>query len=132
MNKMERELRRLFSESDIIYKAMYSGRTMIGMIDHDVRVKIEFATTRVSGKYDAIKATVLNRTEGIVDTTLFKISDMIGLKNGHELHIWDDGNKADWFVVSPTASDYDKMSDVLHDYMAMFAEESLDYHMHTQ
>ena len=30
MNKMERELRRLFGESDIIYKAMYSGKTMIG------------------------------------------------------------------------------------------------------
>ena len=132
MNKMERELRRLFGESDIIYKAMYSGKTMIGMIDNDVRIKIEFSSTKVSGKYDALKATVINRTDGAVDTTMFKIKDMIGLKNGHEPHIWDDGTQADWFIISPTASDYTKMSDVLHDYMAMFASENLDYNMHTQ
>ena len=36
MNKMERELRRMFGESDIIYKAMYSGKTMIGMIDNEL------------------------------------------------------------------------------------------------
>ena len=132
MNKMERELRRMFGESDIIYKAMYSGKTMIGMIDNDVRIKIEFANTKVSGKYDALKATVINRTDGVVDTTMFKFRDMIGLKNGHEPHIWDDGTKADWFIISPTTSDYDKISDVLHDYMAMFANENLDYNMHTQ
>ena len=132
MNKMERELRRMFGESDIIYKAMYSGKTMIGMIDNDVRIKIEFANTKVSGKYDALKATVINRTDGMVDTTMFKFRDMIGLKNGHEPHIWDDGTKADWFIISPTANDYDKISDILHDYMAMFANENLDYNMHTQ
>ena len=104
MNKMERELRRMFGESDIIYKAMYSGKTMIGMIDNDVRIKIEFANTKVSGKYDALKATVINRTDGVVDTTMFKFRDMIGLKNGHEPHIWDDGTKADWFIISPTAN----------------------------
>ena len=81
MNKMERELRRMFGESDIIYKAMYSGKTMIGMIDNDVRIKIEFANTKVSGKYDALKATVINRTDGVVDTTMFKFRDMIGLKS---------------------------------------------------
>ena len=57
---------------------------------------------------------------------------MIGLKNGHEPHIWDDGTKADLFIISPTANDYDKISDILHDYMAMFANENLDYNMHTQ
>ena len=84
MNKMERELRRMFGESDIIYKAMYSGKTMIGMIDNDVRIKIEFANTKVSGKYDALKATVINRKDGVVDTTMFKFRDMKILR-----HIFD-------------------------------------------
>ena len=59
LNKMERELRRMFGESAIIYKAMYSGKTMIGMIDNDVRIKIEFANTKVSGKYDIVVANIL-------------------------------------------------------------------------
>lgn len=52
---MERELRRMFRESELFYDAMFCGKMMIGKLDKDVRAKIEFYSTEVHKHYDAFK-----------------------------------------------------------------------------
>ena len=71
MTFTEHELRLLFEESELLYEAMFSGKMMIGKIDKDIRVKFEFVSTNISKHYDAMRATVINRTEGEIDTNLF-------------------------------------------------------------
>ncbi len=131
MNKMEKELRRMFYESDIFYEAMFCGKMMIGKIDKDIRAKIEFTSTAVSKHNDALKVTILNKGEGAVDTTVFKFVDIIGQKNGYAPYFWDEPSCNGWYSFKPTADDYDKISDTVHDYMSMFADENLEYEMRT-
>ena len=88
MNLFEHELKMMFDDTDII---------------KDVKI------------YDAIKATIINRTEGAVDTEIFKFSDIIGQQNRGALsavnsHIWVCNDKPDWYI-PVTASQKVEMAD---------------------
>lgn len=131
MTFTEHELRLLFEESELFYEAMFSGKMMIGKIDKDIRVKFEFVSTNISKHYDAMRATVINRTEGEIDTNLFLFKDIIGKKNGQDPYIWDEESCTGWYGFKPTYSDYEKITDTLHDYMSMFADENIGYQMRT-
>lgn len=53
---MERELRRMFRESELFYDAMFCGKMMIGKLDKDVRAKTNFTAQRF------ISTTMLSRS----------------------------------------------------------------------
>lgn len=56
----------MFSGNDIIHDAKYCGKTMLGKIDDDLRVKLEFISTYIASQYDVVRATIINRSEGVV------------------------------------------------------------------
>ncbi len=129
MNKMEHELRRLLSESDIFYDIMFCGKMAIGKIDKDIRAKIEFTYRDSFNCYDALKVTILNRCDGVIDTTVFPFADIIGLKNGKSPYFWNESNYNRWYGFTPTSNDYDSISGKVQDYMSMFADEDIGYEM---
>ena len=73
------------------------------------RAKIQFVTGIVANQYNALQLTILNRSEGQVDTLRLRFSDLLGTKatsnpnfrNGVDPHIWDDYGKVDWYVYTP-------------------------------
>lgn len=79
-NFFEQELRKLFEDEEMIQSPQFSGRACLGTLDYDVRVRAEFVTTKVADYYDALKITVLNRKDGVIDRILLRIEDMIGRK----------------------------------------------------
>jgi len=129
MNYFEKQMRVLFGESELFSEAMFCGKMMIGRIDQDVRIKLEFISTHIAKQYNAIKVTVLNRSEGEIDKTIFSFRDIIGAKNGCDPYIWDEENCRGWYGFKPTSNEYALISDTIHDYVAMFADESIGYEM---
>ena len=69
MTVYEQELRKLFEHSNLVDRPQFSGRVCVGDLGKDLRVRAEFLSTHISSQYDAIRLTVLNRTEGVVDRT---------------------------------------------------------------
>ena len=63
-NFFEQELWHLFGDGKIIDAPACSGRACFGSLGKDLRVRAEFVSTHISGEYDALKLTVLNRTDG--------------------------------------------------------------------
>ena len=59
MNYFEKQMRILFGESELLSEAMYSGKMMIGKIDQDVRVKLEFISTNIAKQYNAMKVNLV-------------------------------------------------------------------------
>ena len=112
MNYFEKQMRILFGESELFSEAMCSGKMMIGKIDQDVRVKLEFISTNIAKQYHAMKVTVLNRTEGEIDKTVFPFRDILGPKNGYDPYIWDEPNCMGWYGFKPTGDEYDRISDM--------------------
>ena len=78
MNFYEKEMRTMFGDTDIIHDAKFCGRTMLGKLDDELRVKLQLISTFISGQYNAVQATIINRTDGAVDKQIFNFADIIG------------------------------------------------------
>lgn len=132
MTFYEQELKRLFGDSDVIHDAKYCGKTLLGKIDDELRVKLQFVTTGVHGHYNALRLKIINRTDGEVDAETFKFSDILGGNPAYksnpfarDIHIWEDNGKAEWYGYHPSPAAYQKIADTVNDYISMYQEEDM-------
>ena len=133
MTAYEKELRKLFENSDLMDRPQFSGRVCVGELGKDLRVRAEFFSTCVANQYDAIRLTVLNRTEGVVDRTMLRFKDVWGKKpvpgnpyfrDGVLAYLWDDRGDVDWYAYHPNAADYDSLRQSIGQYLSMFRERT--------
>lgn len=130
MTFYEQELRKIVGER--YPDATYVGRACYVRLSDMNRAKIQFVTGIVSNQYNALQMTILNRSDGQVDTLRLRFSDLLGTKvtsnpnfrNGVDPHIWDDYRKVDWYVYHPTRQDYEKFSNAVSDYLEVFQDMS--------
>ena len=136
MTVYESELRKLFENSDLMDRHRFSGRVCVGELGKDLRVRAEFLSTCVANQYDAIRLTVLNRTEGVVDRTTLRFKDVWGKKpvpgnpnfrSGVLAHLWDDRGDVDWYAYHPSAADYDSLRQAIGQYLSMFRERTPEW-----
>lgn len=136
MTRYEQELRKLFDGSGLMDRPQYSGRVCVGELGKDLRVRAEFFSAHVADQYDAIRLTVLNRKEGVVDRTLLQFKDVWGKKpvpsnpnfrSGVMPHLWDDHGDVDWYVYHPSAADYDSLRQAIGQYLSMFRERTPEW-----
>ena len=130
-NFFERELGRVFGDGQVIRDPTYSGRSCFGTLGKDLRVRAQFVTTGYADHYDSLKITVLNRTDGPVDTLVLRLKDLLGMKpvpgnpnfpNGVAPHIWDDSGKPEWYAFQPTAADYETIRQAARQYLDVFRD----------
>lgn len=130
-NFFEQELRKLFADGGIIDDPKFVGRACLGSLDGDLRVRAEFITMGIAEHYSALRLTVLNRKEGVVDKSVLRFEDIIGIKaipdspifrNGLSPYIWDDRGKTDWYVYRPTPADFEALRQAADDYLDVFRE----------
>ena len=129
MNFFEREMRMMFSGNDIIHDAKFCGKTMLGKIDDDLRIKLEFISTFIASQYDAVRATIINRSEGVVDKQVFKFADIIGQyqRPGRESldpHMWEYNNKPEWYTPI-TQSQKATIADTVLGYIEMYQDQTM-------
>ena len=127
----EQELGRLFGDGQVIRNPTYSGRSCFGTLGKDLRVRAQFITTGYADHYDSLKITVLNRTDGPVDTLVLKLKDLLGKKSvpgnpnfreGVSPHIWDNYGKQEWYAYHPTAADYEVIRQAAKQYLDVFRD----------
>lgn len=134
MNFFEQELRKLFGHDTALSDKRFVGRACFGRLTDSLRVRMEFVTQGVADHYTAIKATIINRNDGPVDSLTLQFSDLLGkktvsnpnFKNGVFPHIWNGGDRTEWYVYKPTKADYEQISDALNDYLDMFRCPTLE------
>lgn len=130
MTFYEQELRKIIGEQ--YPNATYVGRSCYVRLSDMNRAKIQIVTGSVANQYNALQLTILNRSEGQVDTLRLRFSDLLGTKatsnpnfrNGVEPHIWDDSGKVGWYVYHPTRQDYETLSNAVSDYLEVFQDMS--------
>ena len=130
MNFYEKEMRTMFGDTDIIHDAKFCGRTMLGKLDDELRVKLQLISTFVSGQYNAVQATIINRTDGVVDKQTFKFADIIGKQKRNNLdeiepHIWEYNGKPEWYI-PVTAAQKAQIADTVLGYVEMYQNESME------
>jgi hypothetical protein len=133
MNFFEQELRKIAEHINLLQNRRYIGRTCFGTIGDDIRARLEFVQNGVSNEYPAVKATILNRTEGQVDSMLLRFDDLFGrksvanpnFKDGVVPHIWVYNQKAEWYAYHPSEPDYRKIAETLEGYMQIFQSQDM-------
>ena len=134
-NFFEQELWYLFGDEQVIDTPYCSGQSCYGTLDRDLRVRIQFISTHISGQYDALKLTVLNRINGPVDIQVLKLGDILGKKpipgnpnfrEGVALHIWDNYGKFEWYAYRPTEADYETVRQAVGRYLDVFRDRTLE------
>lgn len=126
----EKELRKLFGQDAVLYNTKYVGRNCYGSLDDDLKVRSEFITTHISNHFDALKISVINRTDGVVDTALLRLDELWGIKKGGRQnpyaeispHLWKDGSNLVWYGYQPTPADFEILSDRINDYLDVFRD----------
>ena len=125
----EQELRKLFGDGENIKNPKFVGRACLGDLDGDLRARAEFITMGVADNYEALRLTVLNRKEGVVDCSVLRFRDVLGVKRvpgnpnfprGVSPYIWNDRGKAEWYAFCPTAADYDTIRQDAKQYLDVF------------
>lgn len=134
MNYFEQELRKLFGNNAAISDKRFVGRAFFGKLTDNLRVRVEFVTMGTADHYQALKATVINRNDGPVDSVTLRFSDLLGKKavdnpnfsKGVTPYIWKYGEEISWYVYKPNKADYDKISDAINDYLDVYREPKLE------
>lgn len=128
-NFFEQELAKLFGDGGIIGDPKFTGRACLGRLDKNLRTRAEFISLSVANQYDALRLTILNRTEGPVDKIVIRFADVLGvktisgnaaLKNGLVPHIREFEGKASWYVYKPVPADYGALRDAAVKYLSAF------------
>ena len=131
----EQELRKLFEDGETISSPRFSGRSCLGTLGEDLRVRVQFSTTGISDHYDALKIAVLNRTDGPVDTLTLKLEDVWGrksvpnrpnFKDGVSPHIWVYQGKPEWYAWQPAQADRRQLCQEVSQYLEAVQMHTID------
>ena len=110
-NFFEQELRKLFADGTIIRDPVFVGRACLGSLDRNRQVRAEFVTLGHADHYAALRLTLLDNNQGVVDKLILRFKDIWGkkkipnnpyLRDGVAPHIWVDGDRIDWYAYHPS------------------------------
>ena len=114
-NFFEQELRKLFADGAVIHDPVFVGRACLGGLDRNRQVRAEFVTLGHADHYAALRLTLLDSNQGVVDKLTLRFKDVWGkqkipnnpyLRDGVDPHIWVDGDRIDWYAYQPSPEDY--------------------------
>ena len=120
MNPFGQELRKILTQCKTSGVVSYAGRSAYIQLDPDLRARLEFVSLNIAGQYNALKLTILNRTEGAVDVNILRNPNF---SDGILPHLWDDYGKVDWYVYQPTQADYRLLAGTVDEYLQVFQRQ---------
>ena len=131
MTFFEQELRKIVG--DVYPDATFVGRACYVRLSDMNRAKIQFTTCGTADHYEALQMTILNRSDGQIDTLRLRFKDVLGTKavpnnpnfrNGISPHAWTYNGKTEWYGYHPNSRDYEKLADAVSDYLDVFQEQT--------
>ena len=131
MTRFEQELRKIFDHGKLFSNVRFAGNCCYGRLTEQIRVKASFQTGSIADQYDRLKITLLNRTEGPIDSVVLRLKDIWGIKpvannpnfrNGVYPYLWECDGKVDWYAYHPTPADYQKLTEAAGNYLDVFRE----------
>lgn len=131
MNVYEKALRDLFGKSEELKDIKYTGRTCLARLDKDLRVKLQFVTTGTAGNYTAICASIINRTDGVVDKQTFRFRDMVPARSGSHAfglqypYIWEYNGNPEWYGQPLSTKEKQLVRDSILEYVEMYMEPEM-------
>ena len=133
MNFFESELQKIMRCGAPFSDPKYVGGACYGRLDENLRIKLQFVTQDTYQKYEGIKATVINKNDGPVDSTVLWFADILGRKqvanpnfrDGVNPYAWTNNGKTVWYVYQPNQQDYERLCGAVSDYCGIFQSQEM-------
>ena len=128
MNTFERELSKVFTDCKSIDNPTFVGSACYGDVAPNLKAKIQFVTMGRADYYEALRITMLNRTEGQVDVVTMRLSDLLGKKRtanfpeGVYPYIYKYRDEVEWYAYQPTTADYKIIREAVASYLDVFCQ----------
>jgi hypothetical protein len=130
MGFFEEELRKMFGVNSPVSDTRFNGRACVGRLTEKINVKLNFETLGTHEKYEGIKATVYNRSEGTIDSSVFRFADILGMNvrkhnlNNDMPYVWASSRgNYEWYSYKPTTADYAAVAGEVNSYLEVFLEQ---------
>lgn len=131
MNFFAQELRKLVGQSNTLADPRYIGRACYGRVSENICVKLQFITMGHADHYEALKMTLINNTEGEIDTNIIRLKDIWGVKasanpnfrDGISPRIGIYQGEFEWYGFNPSPADYEILAESVDDYLELFSED---------
>lgn len=128
MNFFTKELKKFVGPSHP--GATYSGRACYIRLDESNRAKLEFVTHGLADHYEALRITILNRQDGMVDQNTMLFRELIDVKGARDKcfhreipYVWTPlHDETEWYSYQPTAADYRTIGTAVDEYLEVFQE----------
>jgi hypothetical protein len=117
MTFFETELRKVVGA--VCRNAKYIGRAAYVDLNGDVCAKFEFVTCGHADQYEALKATVLSRRSGVVDSETVRFRDVF---RNQQSYAWTYQGQTEWYGPKPSKADYDALIRAVSDYLSLFEQ----------
>lgn len=133
MNQFEKELRKLFDHDALFDDTKFVGRMCYGKIGDNIRVRAEFVTRGVIDRYEALKVSLINKNEGVIDSAVLCFGEVWGkksvagnlyFKDGVSPYMWIYNDELSWYAYTPTPADFEQLSETVDNYLEMFREQT--------
>ena len=131
MNFFEQELRKLTANNFTLSDTKFIGKVCYIPLTENTRMKLEFVTHNIKDRYEGIRATVFDKSDGKIDTLTVSFADVWGtkkvnnsnFKQGLVPHAWINSGKAEWYVYKPNITDYEVFSEQFESYTELFMDQ---------
>ncbi|OQB13453.1 MAG: hypothetical protein BWY15_01750 [Firmicutes bacterium ADurb.Bin193] len=130
----QNELNKIFGNDSVFDNTRFVGRACYGSLGADLKASAQFVSLHISSQYDALKINIINRTEGAVDSVTIRFKELWGNKftnnpnfrEGVSPHLWLDGDKLEWYVYTPTNTDFEELREAVSEYTELFREQTME------
>ena len=84
----------------------------------------------IRDKYNALRVTLMNRSEGKIDSQLIRFNELWGVKlirgNDIEPHIWKYNEDVNWYCYIPTTVEISELSQSVDEYLSCFTKHEME------
>lgn len=130
----QKELNKIFGNDSVFDNTRFVGRACYGSLGTDLNASAQFVSLNISSHYDALKINIINRTEGNVDSVTIRLRELWGNKHtnnpnfreGISPHLWLSDNKLEWYVYTPTKTDFEELRDAVIEYTELFRDQTME------
>ena len=129
MNFFQQQLKWILGNQPEFQDAKYVGRACFVPLADGTRIKAEFITRGTHERYEALKLTAMNKSEGQIDATVLELKDYFATQKGSTAesfspHIWVYREKPEWYGM-PSYSEKEGLGEAAGEYVRLFGLEQM-------
>lgn len=123
MTVFEKEMRDFLSKDKMLTNKVFCDKMMIGELNKNINVKLEFKTGIVADNYYYLFVEIINKVTGRIDCHMFKFNDVWRKTSNENYYIWCNRDDVNWYINKPTKAQKDEFVKIIYNYIKLYKGE---------